>query len=203
MVMRRLAGAAVLGALALQGCTTGPQDAKPLRTATPPAQTIALWFCALKPVSWVDNSNDGVFGVGDAIVYTASLSRQPSCKQAEQTIKFNGVEEVVQPPSQRPDGSRRYLANFQGTLQLEEGTLQLRGLQSFVLSAAQAAQADALKDGQASLQLLNVLPESSTFTVVGGGNTFAGLVGTASYAVQPQQQQPVGLRLTLYKQAAG
>lgn len=200
MVMRRLAGAAVLGALALQGCTTGPQDAKPLRTATPPAQTIALWFCSLKPVSWVDNSSDGVFGVGDAIVYTATLSRQPSCKQAEQTIVFSGVEEVVQPPSQRPDGSRRYLTNFQGTLQLEEGTLQLRGLQSFVLSAAQA---DALKDSQASLQLLNVLPESSTFTVVGGGNTFAGLVGTASYAVQPQQQQPVALRLTLYKQAAG
>jgi len=202
MVMRRVAGAALLAALALQGCTSEPQVSKTLRTARPPEQTMDLWFCTLKPVSWVDNTNDGVFSVGDAIVYTASLSRQPSCKQAEQTILFNGVEEVVQAPSRNPDGSRRYLANFQGTLQLEEGTLQLRGLQSFVLSAAQAAQADSQKDGQASVPLQSLLPDSATFTVVGGGGKFAGLVGTASYKDQPQQQ-PLSLRLTLYKQAAG
>lgn len=201
MLIRRFALGVAMGGLALQGCTTAIQESGQLRRAAPPEQSFDLWFCALKPVSWIDNSSDGVFGVNDAIVYKAKLSRQASCKKSEQTILFSAVEEVVQPPTKNPDGSRRYLANFQGTLKLEEGTLQLRGLQSFVLSAKLAAQADSQKNGKAPMQLLDVLPESGTFTVVGGGNSYAGLVGTASYAVQPQQQ-PLGLRVNLYKKAA-
>jgi len=199
MVIRRVVLGVVIGGLALQGCTTSTKESSQLRRADSPVQAFELWFCAIKPVSLVDNTNDGVIGVGDAIAYTATLSRQPSCKEAEQTITFSAVEEVVQRPSQRPDGSRRYLANFQGTLQLDEGTLQLRGLQSFVLTPSNR---EALEKGKAPMRLLDVLPDSASFTVVGGGNKFAGLVGTASYAVQPQQQ-PVGLRLTLYKLAAG
>jgi hypothetical protein len=180
----------LLCGLALQGCNTQ-------RTVAPPEQTFDLYFCALKPVTQIDNTRDGVFDVGDAMAYTATLSRQPSCLPQEQTVVFSALEEVVQRPKQQPDGSRRFLSNFQGTLKLDAGTLQLRGLQSFVLSGLQKQQLEA---GKTVMSLAQILPEQDTFTVVGGGAGFAGLVGTAGY--QPlSKQAPASLRLTLFRQA--
>lgn len=197
--MRWLALLLSVGALALQGCQPGIKSSREPRSVTPPAKSVDLWFCKLNPVAWRDNDNDGELGVGDAIVYTATLAPKPACAAADQTTVFSGVEEVVQRPIEQPDGSKRYLANFQGTLKLAEGNLQLRGLQSFVLKPEQAK---ALKNGQAVMRLLDVLPESASFTVVGGGNQFAGLVGTASYAVN-SDNDPLALRITLYRQANG
>jgi hypothetical protein len=185
-------------ALVLQGCQGGPQASRDLGTAASPDKRFELWFCKLNPVAWRDNDNDGVLGVGDAIVYTATLARKPSCAAADQTTVFSGVEEVVQRPSEQSDGSMRYLTNFQGTLKLAEGNLQLRGLQSFLLKPEQS---QALKTGQAVMRLLDVLPESESFTVVGGGDQFAGLVGTASYDVNQPGRDPLALRITLYRQA--
>lgn len=197
---RWLALLIAIGTLALQGCQQGSKSSREPRSINPPETRVDLWFCKLNPVAWRDHDNDGELGVGDAIVYTATLATKPACTAADQTTIFSGVEEVVQRPTQQPDGSKRYLANFQGTLKLPEGNLQLRGLQSFVL---QPKQSQALKTGQLVMRLLDVLPESASFTVVGGGNQFAGLVGTASYDVNQPGQDPLALRITLYQQANG
>lgn len=199
VAMRWLALVLTMGTLVVQGCQSDHKSAGQSLTATPPVKSLDLWFCKLKPVVWRDNDADGALGVGDAIVYSASLASKPSCEAADQTTVFSAVEEVVQVPSKQVGGANRYLTNFQGTLKLNEGTLQLRGLQSFVLSAEQFK---GLKNGQDVMRLLDVLPDSATFTVVGGGQQFEGLVGTASYAVKPDQT-PVGLRVTLYRQVNG
>jgi len=188
-----------MGTLVVQGCQSDPKSSGQSLTVTKPEKSFELWFCKLNPVTWRDNDADGALGVGDAIVYSASLASKPSCETAEQTTVFSGVEEVVQVPSKQVGGPNRYLTNFQGTLKLNDGTLQLRGLQSFVLNAEQFK---GLKSGRAVMRLLDVLPESATFSVVGGAQQFEGLVGTASYAVKPDQT-PMGLRVTLYRQVNG
>lgn len=194
MIRKVLLGSCAI-AFFLHGCTNRQEHTSNLTRATPPEQSLQLWLCELKPVSLYDG--DGVIGVGDAIAYTATLSPQSSCKRPDQNIVLSGVEEVVERPKKQANGASRFLTNFQGTLILKDGTLQLRGLQSIVLTDAKIA---SLLKGKARLEFFEVLPESGNFTVVGGGSKFTGLVGTASYFVKPGKS-PDSVRVVLYKRA--
>ncbi|MEB3241359.1 MAG: hypothetical protein VKJ31_04865 [Synechococcus sp.] len=152
------------------------------------SQQIELSICKLENTVFTDDNQDHLLSVGDSVSYTLQVSSSADCSAPDGSLY--GLERAVQRRQGR-DGQALLLTQFQGTIQLPDGNLQLQSMGHIALS--QQADQRFQRSGPVTMELPQLFPKLEQTSVIGQGGRFNGFVGVAT--IDPNKSPEIKVQL--------